>query len=169
MKFLAAIVAAVAVAVVASAQQIQINNPTEGSIWNTGAQGYISWTGNCASQGLASHSVEIQLVNGPSSAVRFVADLGKLDCSGPTTSISIPVPNNVTSGSYSLRIQTSPQPSYSTSFQINNPASPVSTTGTPTTTGDVPTHTNQPSAGNALSASLVTLFSCAVAAFQFVL
>ncbi|KAI8347386.1 hypothetical protein B0O80DRAFT_465547 [Mortierella sp. GBAus27b] len=165
MKFLAA-VAAVAVAAVASAQQIQISNPTEGTVWVAGDKGYISWSGNCASAGNNSRAVDIQLVNGPSTAVRFVADLGQLDCSGTTMSITIPVPTTVQSGTYSLRVLTSPQPSYSTAFQIQNAASPAPTT----TTTSAPLPTNAPaSAGNSLTASVVVAaMGVAAAAIQFV-
>ncbi|KAK3816400.1 MAG: hypothetical protein J3Q66DRAFT_342407 [Benniella sp.] len=162
MKFLAA-VAVAAIAAVANAQQIQINNPTEGTTWTVGDKGYISWTGNCASQGKNATAVGIELVNGPSSAVRFAAEVGKLDCSGPVLSLFVTVPD-VPSGPYSLRVLTTPQPSYSTPFQINNAAKPV-TTSPP---GLAPT--NQPSAANSLASSaLAALFGCAAAAVQFAL
>ncbi|KAF9358973.1 hypothetical protein BGX34_008621 [Mortierella sp. NVP85] len=164
MKFLAA-VAVAAVAAVANAQQIQINNPTEGTTWTVGEKGYISWTGNCASQGKNATAVAIELVNGPSSAVRFAAEVGTLDCSGPVLSLFVTVPD-VASGPYSLRVLTTPQPSYSTPFQIINAAKPAPVATTPGTTAP----TNQPSAANSLASSALTaLFGCAVAAIQFAL
>ncbi|KAF8923836.1 hypothetical protein EDD21DRAFT_380016 [Dissophora ornata] len=171
MKFLAVAIAAASVAAVANAQAIQINNPTDGTVWTAGSSGYISWTSNCAAMGNSSRAVDIQLIDGPSTAVRFVADLGNLDCSGNTTSLTITVPTTVATGSYSLRVLTLPTNSYSTTFQINNAAiASSSAVATATTTTAAPAATTKASAGNSLVAgSLATLAGCAVAALQLVL
>ncbi|KAG0353863.1 hypothetical protein BC939DRAFT_461955 [Gamsiella multidivaricata] len=173
MKFLTTAIAVASLAAVASAQSIQLNNPTEGTVWTTGQSGYISWTGNCASQGNASKAVDIQLVNGPSTAVRFVTDLGKLDCSGSNQSVTVTVPTSITTGTYSLRVLTLPQNSYSTPFQINNPSAPTTTTAQTTTaqsTTSTPSPTAKPSSANSLIAgSLAVLVGGIAAALQFAL
>ncbi|KAF9896919.1 hypothetical protein BX616_006499 [Lobosporangium transversale] len=171
MKFIAVAAAAASLAAV-SAQKIAINNPIDGTVWTSGQTGYIAWTGNCASMGNASHAVDIHLVNGPSNAVRYVTTLGSLDCSGAISSTTIPIPSNVTSGVYSLRVLTTPDNSYSSQFQLNNPASPAVPTGGPTTTGGqqpLPTD-NKPSSASSLAAgSIVALVGTVAAAFQFLL
>ncbi|KAG0308967.1 hypothetical protein BGZ98_005986 [Dissophora globulifera] len=168
MKFITAIAAVAAVAAVANAQTLQINNPTQGTVWTTGAPSYISWTSNCAAMGNASHAVGIQLVNGPSTAVRFVADLGNLDCSGTNTSLNVVVPSTVVTGEYSLRVNTLPQASYSLPFQINNPSSPAQTT--PPASSPTPAAPTGKSAGSSLVAgSMAAVLGCAVALFQLAL
>ncbi|KAF9389492.1 hypothetical protein CPB97_011236 [Podila verticillata] len=164
MKFLAATVA-LALAATATAQKIAINNPTTSTSWDVAKPQYLSWTGNCSSMGAAAKTVDIQLVNGPSTAVQFVAAVGTLDCSGNATSINnVTIPTTVASGTYSIRVMTQPENSYSTTFTVNNPASPATpstttTTGAPQTT--TPAHSG---AGQVVAGSMAALAGCAVAA-----
>ncbi|KAI7820766.1 hypothetical protein BC939DRAFT_456892 [Gamsiella multidivaricata] len=126
MKFIAALtISAAALVATASADMLQINNPTDGTIWKTGVPNFVGWSGNCASMGNDSKAVKVDLVNGPSSAVRYVATLGTLDCSGSNTRADMTVPGMVPSGPYSIVVRTSPQQSYTNSFQIDNPAQPA--------------------------------------------
>ncbi|KAI1307042.1 hypothetical protein EDD11_004587 [Mortierella claussenii] len=170
MKFIAAAAAVASLAAV-SAQTLQISNPTAGTVWTSGGDGYISWSGNCANLGNnSSKTVEIQLVDGPSTAVRYVATIGQLDCSGSTFNKHIVVPDNVTSATYSLRVLTQPE-SYSQQFQLNNNKQPATPTDTPsaTTTG-APSPTKAPSAASSLAiGSFAAILGTAVAALQLVL
>jgi len=163
MKFLAAAVA-LALAATATAQKIAINNPTTSTNWDVAKPQYLSWTGNCSSMGAAAKAVDIQLVNGPSTAVQFIAAIGVLDCSGNLTSINnVTIPATVASGVYSIRVMTQPENSYSTTFNVNNPASPATpsatTTGAPQTT--TPAHSG---ASQVVAGSMAALAGCAVAA-----
>ncbi|KAG0039616.1 hypothetical protein BGZ83_002763 [Gryganskiella cystojenkinii] len=176
MKFLATVAVASAVVAVASAQ-LQINNPTSGSVWTTGQPQYVSWTGDCAAQGNAAHSIGAELVNGPSSAVLFVASVGTVDCSSPTnTTTYVTVPNSVVSGPYSLRILTTPNPSYSVPFTVKNAAAPPAASSSapaqPTTT--TPAGGNGNGSGNSANSlvstsALALVGSIAVAAAQLLL
>ncbi|KAF9359951.1 hypothetical protein BGX26_010996 [Mortierella sp. AD094] len=126
MKFIAAItLSAAALVATVSADMLQINNPTAGTVWTTGLPNFVGWTGNCASMGNDSKAVKVDLVNGPSTAVRYVATLGTLDCSGSNTRADLTVPSTVASGQYSIVVRTAPQQSYTNSFQINNPSQPA--------------------------------------------
>ncbi|OAQ27512.1 hypothetical protein K457DRAFT_127366 [Linnemannia elongata AG-77] len=87
--------------------------------------------------GTAGQAVTIDLVNGPSIAVRFVASLGTLNCSGSITTLTLTVPSNVAPGEYSLRIDTTPT-IYSSIFQIDGPQTSTITPRA-TTTGLTPT------------------------------
>ncbi|KAG0239296.1 hypothetical protein BGX31_002861 [Mortierella sp. GBA43] len=110
----------------ASADMLQINNPTDGTVWKTGVSNFVGWSGNCASMENESKMVKVDLVNGPSTAVRYVATLGTLDCSGSNTRADMTVPNTVPSGQYAIVVRTSPQQSYTNSFRIESPStSPV--------------------------------------------
>ncbi|KAF9941658.1 hypothetical protein BGZ75_003489 [Mortierella antarctica] len=166
MKLTASLAVAASIVAATSAQTIQINNPTEGTVWNVGEKNFVGWTNNCASMGNASTAVKIELVEGPASAVRFVTDVGVLDCSGSNTRADATVPDTIKTGMYSIRVLTLPQNSYSPAFQVNNPKSqPPATTGGPTPTPSTPT-----GAGNLLTASgsLTALLGCAAAVLQYV-
>ncbi|KAG0214117.1 hypothetical protein BGX28_002633 [Mortierella sp. GBA30] len=125
MKFLAVTISAAALFSVVSADMLQINNPTEGTEWKTDVPNFVGWTGNCASMGPDAKTVKVDLVNGPSNAVRYVATLGTLDCSGSNTRADMTVPSTVASGDYAIVIRTAPQQSYTNSFKINNPSQPA--------------------------------------------
>ncbi|GJJ71150.1 hypothetical protein EMPS_03500 [Entomortierella parvispora] len=115
----------VALASFATADMLKINNPTDGTVWTTGVFNFVGWEGNCASMGNDAKTVKVDLVNGPSTAVRYVATLGTLDCSGSNTRADMTVPSSVASGQYAIVVRTSPEQSYTNSFQINNPSSPA--------------------------------------------
>ncbi|KAF9904681.1 hypothetical protein EC991_002428 [Linnemannia zychae] len=108
-----------------SADMLQINNPTDGTVWKTGVPNFVGWTGNCASMGNDSKAVKVDLVNGPSTAVRYVATLGTLDCSGSNTRADMTVPSTVASGEYAIVVRTAPQQSYTNAFKIENPSQPA--------------------------------------------
>ncbi|KAF9999230.1 hypothetical protein BGZ79_007150 [Entomortierella chlamydospora] len=131
MKFITAItLSAAALAATVSADMLQINNPTNGTEWTTGVSEFVGWKGNCASMGSNAKTVKVDLVNGPSTAVRYVATLGTLDCSGTNTRADMTVPNTVPSGQYAIVVRTSPEQSYTNSFQINNPSLPADSSST---------------------------------------
>ncbi|CAO3570560.1 unnamed protein product [Mortierella alpina] len=132
MKSLAALaISASALLAVVSADMLQINNPTDGTEWKTDVPNFVGWTGNCASMGLDAKTVKVDLVNGPSTAVRYVATLGTLDCSGSNTRADMTVPSTVPSGDYSIVIRTAPQQSYTNTFKITNPSQPVPPSNNP--------------------------------------
>ncbi|GJJ74110.1 hypothetical protein EMPS_06468 [Entomortierella parvispora] len=158
MKFLASVAAVAAVASVASAQTLQISNPTTGVTWQVGGSGYISWSGNCANLGNASHSVDVQLMTGPATALRYVADLTTIDCSGNTTSTTVTVPSTLTPGNYSLQILTSPTDSYSAIFAIAGGAS--STSAAPAPPAASTTKAPSGSAGSVVTAPLMAVAGC---------
>ncbi|KAF9437946.1 hypothetical protein BGZ76_010489 [Entomortierella beljakovae] len=139
--FTTIIFTAAALVATVSADMLQINNPTDGTVWKTGVPNFVGWTGNCASMGNDSKAVKVDLVNGPSTAVRYVATLGTLDCSGSNTRADMTVPSTVPSGQYAIVVRTSPQQSYTNSFQIDNPsqpAAPPTDVPTPPQGGDTP-------------------------------
>ncbi|KAG0272831.1 hypothetical protein BGZ96_005176, partial [Linnemannia gamsii] len=122
--------------IMVSSAEIQISDPTMGSIWRTGTQGYVRWTGNCASMGSAGRTVTVDLIQGPADATRFVASLGTIDCTSSTnTSVLLAVPSNIAPGEYALRSNTLPI-SYSANFQINGDPSATTTSET---TSSMPT------------------------------
>ncbi|KAG0292824.1 hypothetical protein BGZ96_003595 [Linnemannia gamsii] len=125
---------------IVSADMLQINNPTDGTEWKTGVPNFVGWTGNCASMGNDSKAVKVDLVNGPSTAVRYIATLGTLDCSGSNTRADMTVPSTVASGTYAIVIRTAPQQSYTNAFKIENPSQPAA----PAAPG---TNPSQPGAG----------------------
>ncbi|KAF9126152.1 hypothetical protein BGW39_006837 [Mortierella sp. 14UC] len=111
-----------------AADMLQINNPTDGTVWKTGVPNFVGWTGNCASMGNDSKAVKVDLVNGPSTAVRYIATLGTLDCSGSNTRADMTVPSSVASGEYAIVVRTAPQQSYTNAFKIENPSQPAAPT-----------------------------------------
>ncbi|CAO3572661.1 unnamed protein product [Mortierella alpina] len=116
--------------------------------------------------GNASRAVKIELVEGPATAVRYVADVGVLDCSGSMTRADATVPDTVKTGKYSIRVLTTPENSYSPAFQVNNAKSQPSTTAAPTASPTTPAG----SAGHhlATSGSLAVVLGCAAAVLQYV-
>ncbi|KAG0264263.1 hypothetical protein BG011_007153 [Mortierella polycephala] len=119
------LVAATTLAAFVNADMLQINNPTAGTIWTAGVSNFVGWTGNCASMGDAAKNVTVILNTGPSDAVRYVATLGTLDCSGSSTRTDLTVPLSVSTGTYSIVVRTDPQLSYTNMFTINNPNAPA--------------------------------------------
>ncbi|KAF8938814.1 hypothetical protein EDD21DRAFT_422811 [Dissophora ornata] len=132
MKFTATfLAAAITLAANVNADMLQINNPTAGTVWTAGVSNFVGWTGNCASMGATAKNVTVILNTGPSDAVRYVATLGTLDCSGSSTRTDLTVPLSIATGTYSIVVRTDPQLSYTNMFTINNPSSPA--TETPST------------------------------------
>ncbi|KAF9903151.1 hypothetical protein EC991_004134 [Linnemannia zychae] len=187
MKFTTSLlVAATTLAAYAHADMLQINNPTAGTVWTAGVSNFVGWTGNCASMGAAAKNVTVILNTGPSDAVRYVATLGTLDCSGSSTRTDLTVPLTVTSGTYSIVVRTDPQLSYTNMFTINNPTEAPATSPSSPTTGETPGNgggvsvgggnSNAPSAGSGAAGSksrmdvvLVGLGAAALAATQLLL
>ncbi|KAF9132074.1 hypothetical protein BGX30_012797 [Mortierella sp. GBA39] len=122
------LVAATTLAAYVNADMLQINNPTAGTVWTAGVSNFVGWTGNCASMGAAAKNVTVILNTGPSDAVRYVATLGTLDCSGSSTRTDLTVPLSISTGTYSIVVRTDPQLSYTNMFTINNPSSPATET-----------------------------------------
>ncbi|KAF9545275.1 hypothetical protein EC957_011149 [Mortierella hygrophila] len=159
-----------------SADMLQINNPTDGTVWKTGVPNFVGWTGNCASMGNDSKTVKVDLVNGPSTAVRYIVTLGTLDCSGSDTRADMTVPSTVASGEYAIVVRTVPQQSYTNAFSIENPSQPASpapgaapsqpSAGAGTGTGTNPAGTTASGAAGALAPS-VLLAAGGVAALAF--
>ncbi|KAF9114302.1 hypothetical protein BGX27_011203 [Mortierella sp. AM989] len=132
MKFTTTLLAVTAtLATVVNADMLQINNPTAGTVWTAGVSNFVGWTGNCASMGAAAKNVTVILNTGPSDAVRYVATLGTLDCSGSSTRTDLTVPTTIASGTYSIVVRTDPELSYTNMFTINNPSSPVTPSPAP--------------------------------------
>ncbi|KAF9408290.1 hypothetical protein BGZ94_002356 [Podila epigama] len=126
MKFTTTLLAAaITMASYVNADMIQINNPTVGTIWTAGVSNFVGWSGNCNSMGPAAMNVTVILNTGPSEAVRYVATLGTLDCSGTSTRTDLTVPLSVPSGTYSIVVRTVPELSYTNMFKINNPSMPA--------------------------------------------
>ncbi|KAF9357783.1 hypothetical protein BGX26_003091 [Mortierella sp. AD094] len=132
MKFTTTILAATAtLAAFVNADMLQINNPTAGTVWTAGVSNFVGWTGNCASMGATAKNVTVILNTGPSEAVRYVATLGTLDCSGSSTRTDLTVPLSIPSGTYSIVVRTDPELSYTNMFTINNPSSPATPSVSP--------------------------------------
>ncbi|KAF9539408.1 hypothetical protein EC957_005436 [Mortierella hygrophila] len=169
MKFIAA---ALTLAAVASAQ-IQLSDPTEGTVWKVGVAQYVRWTGNCAAMGAAGKAVTVEVINGPAGNVKFIANIGTIDCTSTTnTSTSLTVPpqtNNgpFESGTYALRVNADPI-QYTTNFIINNPDAPAASAGATATTPSTTEPTTKPSSANALMAGSA-LAMAALAVVQLVL
>ncbi|KAF9428363.1 hypothetical protein BGZ94_002625 [Podila epigama] len=151
MKFTTAIIAAATIAI-ASAQGIQINNPTKGSKWTVGKEEYFAWTGTCANLGAAGKTTVVNLSQGPANTVQFIAKLGEIDCTGSIITAKLKVPD-VPSGEYSLTVLTDPI-SYSPNFEIVNSAAPAPAPPAPATptTPTTPTE-DKKSAANSLAVS----------------
>ncbi|KAG0205818.1 hypothetical protein BGX33_007732 [Mortierella sp. NVP41] len=140
MKFVSTLlILASSMVAMVTADMLQINNPTQGTVWTTGVPQVLGWQGNCASMGPAGSNVTVDLVNGPPESVRFVVTLGQIDCSGGNTRAELVIPDHIESGIYAIIVRTLPvdQASYTNMFQINNPAmvAPPVTATTTTTTG----------------------------------
>lgn len=172
MKFIATVAVAVSSLVaMASADMLQINNPTQGSIWTAGKTEFVGWTGNCNSMGAAGQNVTVDIVTGPANAVRYVATLGHLNCAGTNVRTDFTVPADIQSGTYALIVRTNPDPSYTNSFQINNAAAPAPQ---PQPSGPAPAPSspaggdNKPSAASSLAVSGAAAIAGAIAvAAQF--
>ncbi|KAG0375018.1 hypothetical protein BGX24_009645 [Mortierella sp. AD032] len=169
MKF--AVVAALALAAVASAQNLQINDPTPSTVWTAGKTGYIRWTGVCTNLGRpAAENVKVQLVKGPENSVQFVADLGMINCLvAENNSITLPVPTEaqgspLESGKYSLRFVLTPD-QYSNAFTINAaaPVTPPPSGSNPSTPNPSSTPDKPTSSANTLVAGSAMALAGAVA------
>ncbi|KAK3807760.1 MAG: hypothetical protein J3Q66DRAFT_417911 [Benniella sp.] len=102
-----------------------ISNPTMGTTWKVGENVFLQWKGNCASMGNpAAKAVDVNLMTGPDTALRFVARLASIDCTGTNTRKGFMIPADVVreTGTYSLQVLTEPQPSYSSVFSIETAA-----------------------------------------------
>ncbi|KAF8939249.1 hypothetical protein BGZ47_008252 [Haplosporangium gracile] len=108
----------------AQADMLSLSNPTSGTIWKVGDTVFLQWKGNCASMGSpAAKTVDVNLMSGPSTALRFVAKLASIDCSNTNTRKEFTIPADlaklvIKDDDYSLQVQTEPQPSYSPTFKI---------------------------------------------------
>ncbi|KAF9929811.1 hypothetical protein FBU30_001185 [Linnemannia zychae] len=127
----------------AQADMLSISNPTSGTTWKVGDTVFLQWKGNCASMGSpAAKSVDVNLMSGPSTALRFVAKLASIDCSNTNTRKEFTIPVELTKlvkneDTYSLQVQTEPQPSYSPTFKIETGDGSTSAGGDPNaTSGD---------------------------------
>ncbi|KAF9126458.1 hypothetical protein BGW39_006603 [Mortierella sp. 14UC] len=109
----------------AQADMLSISNPTSGTTWKVGDTVFLQWKGNCASMGSpAAKLVDVNLMSGPSTALRFVAKLASIDCSNTNTRKEFTIPADLAKlvkkdDEYSLQVQTEPQPSYSPTFKID--------------------------------------------------
>ncbi|KAG0349229.1 hypothetical protein BG004_000453 [Podila humilis] len=178
MKFAAAsfAIAVSSFIAVASADMLQIHNPTVGSTWKTDAPNYLGWSGNCSSMGEAGKAVIVDLMAGPANALRFVTNLGTIDCSASSNGrADITVPKDVASGKYSLVVRTAPDVSYTNPFDIvgaSGPAPPPTPPPTAPTdqdnkgTPEVPTTGNSASVSFGIS-SLVAVVGVVSVAAQF--
>ncbi|KAG0294445.1 hypothetical protein BGZ97_005088 [Linnemannia gamsii] len=104
------LIAVTTLAAYVNANMLQINNPTVAELataprW---VQPPRTWT--------------VILNTGPSEAVRYVATLSTLDCSGSNTRTERTVPLTVSSGTYSIVVRSDPELSYTNTFTINNPS-----------------------------------------------
>ncbi|KAF9896939.1 hypothetical protein BX616_006471 [Lobosporangium transversale] len=172
MKFIATLAVAVSsLAAMASADMLQINNPTVNTIWNAGKTEYVAWTGNCASMGPAGKNVTVEIVTGPSTSVRHVGNIGTVDCSGSNSTANVIIPEDFASGQYALIILTEPEKSYTNAFTINNPkvAAPPTTAppaSNPSGSGSTAPKEEKPSSAGSLGANtFLALTGAATAAF----
>ncbi|GJJ75288.1 hypothetical protein EMPS_07646 [Entomortierella parvispora] len=161
MKFAAVALVASAVAAVASADMLQIYNPTAGTQWTIGESVFIGWSGNCASMGAAGKNVTVDFNQGPADAVRFAGNLGLLDCSGASVRQDFTVPSTLTPGAYSIVVRTSPQPSYTNEFTILG-AGGVAPSTPPTAASSAPAPTSTHNAAGSLTANIVLAAAGAV-------
>ncbi|KAG0025713.1 hypothetical protein BGZ81_006964 [Podila clonocystis] len=159
MKFIATLaVAASSVVALASADMLQIHNPTVGTVWKVDTPSYLGWSGNCASMGAAGKAVVVDLMTGPAESLRFVVNVGTIDCTGSTSRADITVPKDIQTGKYSLVIRTSPDVSYTNQFDIVGAAAP-----TPSPKPEVPSDKNPSGASSLGVSSLVGVLGAAVA------
>ncbi|KAF9359964.1 hypothetical protein BGX34_008025, partial [Mortierella sp. NVP85] len=96
-----------------------------GTTWKVGENVFLQWKGNCASMGNpAAKAVDVNLMTGPDTALRFVARLASIDCTDTNTRKEFMIPTDVVreTGNNSLQVQTEPQPSYSNVFSIETAA-----------------------------------------------
>ncbi|KAF9976983.1 hypothetical protein BGZ73_007388 [Actinomortierella ambigua] len=125
-KSIATLVTMASLACLAQADMLRISNPTQGTTWKAGETVFLQWAGNCASMGHQSKEVDINLMTGDPQALRFVAKLASIDCSGTDTRKEFIMPADVVtaSGKYSLSVQTVPELSYSNVFTIETARGP---------------------------------------------
>jgi len=163
MKFIATLaIAASSVVALASADMLQVHNPTRGSVWKTDTPSYLGWTGNCASMGAAGKTVLVDLMTGPSDSLRFVTNIGTIDCTGNTGRADITIPKDVQSGKYALTIHTSPDVSYTNAFDIVGTSAP-----TPSPVLEVPADKSANTASSLAASSLVTVLGAVAAVALF--
>lgn len=145
----------------ADSDMLLISNPTLGTRWKVGEEVFLQWKGSCASMGSGARSVDVNLMTGPESALRFVAKLASIDCSGSNTRKEFVIPANDVpqSGKYSLQVQTGPRMSYSNLFTIDTAAGDASEASAASNGGST-TNTNQ---GNSGQTSTVALPNAAAA------
>ncbi|KAF9921863.1 hypothetical protein FBU30_008083 [Linnemannia zychae] len=170
MKFITSL-AVVALAAVVSAQNIAINDPNLGGQWKAGANNYLRWSGTCKALGPAAKNVTVSLMTGPADRIRFVAELGTIDCSDEANvSTQKMIPADQEPGKYSLQINTNPI-SYSNIFDIVNPNAAPSTPAPapqPATQTPAPAADKHNSASSLAAGSMVAAAGIAAAAFQLV-
>lgn len=163
MKFIATLaIAASSVVALASADMLQVHNPTRGSVWKTDTPSYLGWTGNCASMGAAGKTVLVDLMTGPSDSLRFVTNIGTIDCTGNTGRADITIPKDVQSGKYALTIRTSPDVSYTNAFDIVGASAPA-----PSPVPEVPVDKSANGASSLGASSLVTVLGAVAAVALF--
>ncbi|KAF9929921.1 hypothetical protein FBU30_001080 [Linnemannia zychae] len=138
---------------------LQINNPTQGTVWATEKTQMLIWSGHCAPMGAAGGNVSVELVTGPSGALRYVTNLGKIDCSNPSiTRADLTIPADVKPGTYAIIVRTNPDLSYTNMFEItnsDNPNKPDDEAPTPGTPEPVPT-AGKDSTNNAVGALAIS-------------
>ncbi|KAK3821389.1 MAG: hypothetical protein J3Q66DRAFT_333206 [Benniella sp.] len=123
MKFLATVTVAISsLAAVASANELQVTNPTQGTVWTAGEPVFVTWGRNCKGMGKDGRNVTVDIVTGPADALRYVATLGHINCSGSYKPAHFTLTDTIQTGTYALVIRTLPNPSYTNVFQINNPS-----------------------------------------------
>lgn len=130
----------------AQADMLQISNPTQGTRWKVSETVFLEWKGNCASMGAAAKNADVDLMTGNSNALRFVAKLASIDCSGSNNRKEFAIPADFVkeSGNYSLAVQTVPQLSYSNVFTIESAtATDAGGAGAPTSGGPTGTTLSQ--------------------------
>ncbi|KAG0272594.1 hypothetical protein BGZ96_005259, partial [Linnemannia gamsii] len=152
--------------IMVSSAQIQIIDPTVGTVWKMGSQGYVRWTGNCVNMGSAGRTVTVDLIQGPAAATRFVASLGTVDCTSTNTSVLLAVPGNIAPGEYALRSNTVPS-SYSNLFQINGVPSATTTSSKPTVSETTRSKTSDSNASPGLIGGIVAGVVVVVAIIVF--
>ncbi|KAF8982741.1 hypothetical protein BGZ46_000722 [Entomortierella lignicola] len=123
--------------------QLSITNPALGTVWTVGSTATIGWTGECTSLGSSASAVSVLLLTGPSTALQIVQTLGTINCSDATTTqATISVPATLSSGTYTIEIETQPMV-YSSQFQITAAKSTsIISSSTITYTSSVGTTTN---------------------------
>ncbi|KAG0334217.1 hypothetical protein BG000_008511 [Podila horticola] len=159
MKFIATLVVATSsVVALATADMLQIHNPTAGTVWKTGTPSYLGWTGSCASMGAGGKTVAVDLMTGPPNSLRYVTNVGAIDCTGSTNSADVTIPKEVETGKYSLVVRTSPDVSYTNQFDIVGAAAP---TTAPSPKPEAPSDKNTNGASSLGVSSLVAVLGAA--------